>query len=296
VTRSLDTVSVLIPCYNQAAHIGHTIEATLNQTRSPHEVIVVDDASTDASAQIVGQYPVKLLRHRCNSGPAVARNTALQAASGEIVLYVDADAYAEAHLVETLLSAYEQHPSPQLAGVGGRGIETQIHTPSDRWRVTHAKQDFGDKRRYNVPYLFGLCASYYREVLLEVGGFDAFFPINAGEDADLGYRLIRAGYYLLYLPEAVVYHQHSDTTERLRRVQYNWFYWSYLAKQRSGLNPLSLVAGTIRRLFTETLSDALIRHDLDLVKEDIAIFQTKMSALLAAMRSSPPSIKEAKSK
>ncbi|MFH1969179.1 MAG: glycosyltransferase, partial [Verrucomicrobiota bacterium] len=242
------TISVLIPCYNQARHIRRVVEATLDQSRPPDEIIVVDDVSQDESVAILRQLSVRLICHEQNQGPAVARNTALQAASGDIVVYIDSDAYADRRLIEALLDAYRQPARRPLAGVGGRGVEEHVVTLYDRWRRLHARQDFGPARRDNVPYLFGLCMSFEREALLKVNGFDPFFPTSAGEDFELGYRLQRAGFMLRYTPEAIVYHQHSDDSEeRLKRIQYNWYYWSYLAKHRTRSHPWTLYAGTLRR-------------------------------------------------
>lgn len=279
--------SVLIPCYNQARHIEEVVRCVMAQTCPPDEIIVVDDASTDESVQVLGRLPVLLLQHEHNQGPAAARNTALEAASGDIVLYIDADAYAEPHLIKVLLQVYQQVPRHPIGGVGGRGIESSIHTIYDRWRALHARQDFGLKPRHNVPYLFGLCASYRRDALLQIGGFDTFFPINAGEDADVGFRLKRAGYQLYYTPDAIVYHQHTDTQESLKRVQYNWFYWTYLAKKRTGFHPWTLFAGTLRRLFMDTGADLLLRRDPGLIKLDLDMFCVKMNALFEASRGKP---------
>ncbi len=169
-----------------------------------------------------------------------------------------------------------------LGGVGGRGIEQNLLTVYDQWRNLHARQDFGLSHREQVPYFFGLCMSFRREVLLKVNGFDPYFPINAGEDLDLGYRLVRAGYQLRYNPAAIVYHQHSDNEEKLKRVQYNWYYWSYLAKRRNGFQRWRLYAGTLRRLLTDTLADLLLRRNKSLVRLDLEIFQIKMEAMHAA--------------
>lgn len=278
------SISVLIPCYNKARHIGQVIQAAMSQTHPPDEVIVVDDASTDESVVVVSRLPARLLCHQRNRGPAAARNTALEAATGDIMLYIDADAYADPNLIEVLLRAYRQSSWHPLGGIGGRGIESSVHTAHDRWRALHARQDFGPYPRYDVPFLFGLCASYRREALLQIGGFDPFFPVNAGEDADVGYRLKRAGYRLYYVPDAIVYHQHSDTAESLKQVQYNWFYWTYLAKQRSGFHPWTLFAGTLRRLFVDTMADLLLRRDLELAQLDLEISRVKMAALRDASR------------
>jgi GT2 family glycosyltransferase len=280
----INTVSLLIPCYNRADHITRVVEAGLDQTRPPDEVIVVDDKSTDNSVDVLEKLPVHLVCHQRNQGPAIARNTALQAAQGDIVVYVDADAYADHGMIEALLEAYKHPDSASLAGVTGRGIESNINSLWDRWRSLHARQDFGESPRDKVDYPIGLCMSFRREVLLEVGGFDPFYPINAGEDYDLGFRLHNAGYWLRYTPDAIVYHQHSDTEEGLKRVQYHWYYWSYLARQRTNAQPGRLIIGTLRRLLTETLSDLVIRRDPGLARLDVEIFLIKLRAIWDAIR------------
>jgi glycosyltransferase involved in cell wall biosynthesis len=286
VSTTIKTVSVVIPCYNQAEHIRNVVAAILNQSHPPDEIIVVDDASTDNSVDILHELPVELICHAQNQGPGIARNTGLHAAEGEFIVYVDADAYAEHQMIAALLNAYHHPQSKTLAGVTGRGIEIHIENVYDRWRAIHAKQDFGPNIRDNVPFLFGLCMSFRREILLEIGGFDPFFPTNAGEDYDIGFRLKKAGYWLRYTPEATVLHQHSDTEEKVKRVQYNWYYWGYLARKRTKDKPWFLVLGTIRRLFTDTLVDILIRRDLKLAQLDMQIFLIKMNAMYSASRAS----------
>ncbi len=276
-------LSVIIPCYQKADHIGRVVAAIADQTSEPDEIIVVDDASTDNSVDVLRQLPVTVLSHSENRGPAAARNTALAAASGDLVLCIDADAYAERRLIEVLLAEYAR-AAKGVAGIGGRGIESNIRSVYDRWRAAHARQDFGLRVRTDAPFLHGLCASYRRSILQEMGGFDTFFPLNAGEDLDLGYRLRRAGYRLHYTPSAIVYHQHNDTEESLKRVQYNWYYWSYLAKKRSRFDPRRLYAGTVRRLFMDTGQDLLARRDLGMARLDLVIFRVKMKALADAMR------------
>jgi len=277
-------ISVLIPCYNQEKHIRQTIEAIINQTYPPDEIIVVDDGSTDHSVELIKQLPIKLIQHETNKGPSIARNTALQHSSGEIIIYIDADAYADKYMIAALLKAYQFPHDGKLAGVTGRGIETHIENIYDRWRSLHAVQDFGKKMRDRVPFPFGLCMSFYRDKLLEIGGFDPYFPINAGEDFDIGLRLKKANYWLRYEPKAIVYHQHSDTYDSLKKVQYNWYYWSYIAKKRNNSYPSTLFLGIIRRLFIDTLMDLLIYHDLRLIKINFDIFKIKVKALQKALR------------
>jgi len=276
-------VSVAIPCYNGGFHLGRCIEAVLQQAPAPDEVIVVDDGSTDDSAVIAGAYPVRVVRHPTNQGLAAGRNTALAAAAGDVIVYVDVDAYAAPGMLAALLAALADS---SVAGAGGRGIEAVQENVYDRWRGLHASQGYGSARRGRVPHLFGLCMAYRRAALLAVSGFDTRFRTNA-EDMDIGFRLTGAGYPLHYVPEAIVYHQRRDTYASLRRAMYQWYYWAFIAKAVNGLNPWSLAAGTLRRLvWSDSWPDLVVRRDLALAKLDVELAVVKLQAIREAARAS----------
>ena len=85
-------ISVVIPAYNSAAHIGRAIDSVLAQTRPPEEIIVVDDGSTDDTSRIVRSYGDKVrLIEQANAGASAARNTGIHAARGEWIALLDAD-------------------------------------------------------------------------------------------------------------------------------------------------------------------------------------------------------------
>lgn len=278
------SVSVLIPCYNQEQHIKNTVKAILNQSYPPDEIIIVDDCSTDRSVEIIKKLPVKFFIHEINKGPSATRNTALMKSSGDVVIYVDADAYADKSMIASILEAYKIIPNDNLAGVSGRGIEVNINNIYDRWRSVHAKQDFGIKLRDNVPFPHGLCMSFYRNKLLLVGGFDTYFRINAGEDYDIGLRLKKAGYWLRYTPKAIVYHQHTDNNESVIKVQYNWYYWSYKANNRNRTQSWRLIPGIIRRLFFDIFTDFVLYNDRKLAFLSIKIFFVRIKAIYDAIK------------
>ncbi len=269
-------ISVAIPCYNGAAYIRQSIESILAQSSPPDQILVINDGSTDESQAIIEQYPVSLIIHKQNQGLAAARNSALQAATGDILVFVDVDAFP-AHNFLMVLSAHYTD-DPYLAGVGGQGIESNIHSQADRWRRAHASQGYGRRSRY-VPFLYGLCMSFRVSVLREIGGFDVTFRTNA-EDMDIGYRLNAAGYRLLYVPEACVFHQRTDDIQSLKRTMAAWYRGAYLAKQKNHAHPWTLFAGTLRRLICDPCKDIFVERDMTLVPLSLAISWTKFKTLL----------------
>jgi glycosyltransferase involved in cell wall biosynthesis len=84
-------VSVIIPTYNYEKYIAAALDSVFAQTYRPIEVIVVDDGSTDKSAEIISTYPEVRYFYQSNQGPAIARNVAISNANGEFIAFLDAD-------------------------------------------------------------------------------------------------------------------------------------------------------------------------------------------------------------
>lgn len=105
--------SILIPVYNSEKYLPECITSILNQTFQNYEVILVNDGSTDSSAQICNQYAkqdkrIKVI-HQENQGPLIARITAFNNASGDFIIYMDSDDYWDKGLLDSLQSIINQH-------------------------------------------------------------------------------------------------------------------------------------------------------------------------------------------
>jgi GT2 family glycosyltransferase len=272
------TVTAAIPCYNGASFLGGAIESLLAQTRPAEEILVIDDGSTDGSVEIARNYPVALVQHGNNRGLAAARNTAISRAQCDIIAFLDVDAVAAPDWLEVLLSGYEPH----IGGVGGQGIEANIHSLADRWRQAHASQNHGQRPK-EVEYLVGLCMSFRREALERVGGFDLAFRTN-GEDMDIGMRLTAAGYRLRYVPEARVYHQRTDDEASLKRTMSAWYSAAYSARRVNRQYPWKLFAGTLRRIIVDPVADLVAHRDIEMARLSWQIGWIKLRALWQAAR------------
>jgi len=100
-------VSVIVPCYNVAPYVAKCLDSLVGQTLQDIEIICVDDKSTDDTAKIVAEYAerdkrIKLIKQRKNQGVSVARNTAIDAAHGEFIGFVDPDDYIDLDFYEKL--------------------------------------------------------------------------------------------------------------------------------------------------------------------------------------------------
>lgn len=217
---SLPFISVVVPTRNRLDMLKQTL-ACLRRQRFPrdqYEVIVVDDGSEDGTpgylGQLASQGRITYLRQP-SRGPAVARNAGARVARGEVVAFTDDDCLPEADWLATLAAAYRTGGSPCRAGVGGH-IEYALE---GHWLCAfQVVQNLHQMNRAeSPPSLDTANASYDRSLFLRTGGFSEEFPCASGEDVDLGFRLVRAGYTLESAPHAVVRHRGRTTVREILR-------------------------------------------------------------------------------
>jgi glycosyltransferase involved in cell wall biosynthesis len=110
------TISVVIPCFNSAKTIERALRSVESQTTKPHEVLVVDDASSDNTVSVIEQYErssslnIRVIKQSANGGPSVARNAAWNVSTGEFVAFLDADDQWHPQKLETQLNAMLPNP------------------------------------------------------------------------------------------------------------------------------------------------------------------------------------------
>jgi glycosyltransferase involved in cell wall biosynthesis len=221
-----ENVSVYIPCYNPGPEFERCLGGVLRQSAAPGEIIIVDDGSPEPVA-IPGSSRgpaegrnVRILRHPRNRGLAAARNTALEAAAGELAAALDADVEPAPDWLERLLSSLN---SGKAVGVGGRMTEFYQDTLGDRWRAVHMAQHWGDKAAVNPRFLYGANTLFIKKALLAAGGYRDDLKTNY-EDMLLSQKLYERGETLLYEPSARCFHLRRDTDDSILRGFWKWFH------------------------------------------------------------------------
>jgi len=203
-------VSVIVPCYNSEKTIGKTLDSLKKQTFKDFELVVVDDASTDNSLKVIGNYDAKVISLKKNRGVSFARNRAAEAASGSLLLFIDADCQAEANWVEALVSGLREEgigsvvgnlsiPSStffanavaQLGfpGGGNAGFENMWPVSNQGFTNHIASGNFGIKR----------------QVFEKLGGFEE--SLRRIQDTYLSLLLSKNKVKIKYCPDAVIFHQ-----------------------------------------------------------------------------------------
>lgn len=190
------SISVVIPAYNSAASIGRAIDSVLAQTLLADEILVVDDGSTDATAEIVRTYGHKVrLLVQPNAGAAAARNTGIAAAAGDWIAFLDADDEWLPQRLAVQTDILKRHP--ELVWVSGNYITCSC---SEHRQSPYIVPQKALVRLQDSRVLSDFCASYAeglsghtdtmlirRDVLVEAGLFDP--TLIKAEDIDLWWKI-----------------------------------------------------------------------------------------------------------
>jgi glycosyltransferase involved in cell wall biosynthesis len=236
-------ISMILPCRNEAQFIGPCLD-TLLASRVPAEsleILVVDGMSDDETRSIVARYAtrypgVRLLDNPRRIVPA-ALNIGIAAATGEIIVRVDAHALYPSEYVPRLVEALE---TTGADNVGGRIVTLPQNDSPEAWAIALAlSHPFGVGNSYfrigtaaprwveTVPY-----GCWRREVFDRIGGFDE--ELVRDQDDEFNYRLLRSGGRVLLVPDVVSYYFARDSVRLTASMMYQYGYFKPLVARKVG--------------------------------------------------------------
>jgi glycosyltransferase involved in cell wall biosynthesis len=193
-------VSIVVATHNRAERLAALLDSLTAQTFSDFEVVVSDDASTDATAEILArprEYLLRVARSEQAGGPARARNRGVQLAHGELIAFTDDDCVASPGWLAAGVRAWNRDPARFV-----QGPVAPIAAERDRLGAfSYSIIVEGPTHNYECANIF-----YPRALLERVNGFDESFTLASGEDADLGWRAREAGATPVFEPLARVEH------------------------------------------------------------------------------------------
>lgn len=235
-----EPVSVVIPNFNGEnlllQHLPKVISAKKNKQNNISEVIVVDDASTDRSIDLIKEnFPdVKLIKHKVNRGFSASVNTGLRGSKGKFIVLLNSDVSPEA---DFLVSALPHFTDKSVFAVS-------FHEKGYGWAKGKFDKGFivheaglESKSAHESFWASGGSAIFRRDLWMNLGGLDEKLFKFYWEDVDISYRAQKRGLKILWEPNAFVYHKHESTTstrfskrelQRMQETNQLLFIWKNL--------------------------------------------------------------------
>jgi glycosyltransferase involved in cell wall biosynthesis len=225
--------SIIVPVYNRPGEIAELLESLDKQTFSDFELIIVEDGSSSKSDAVIEGFREKInikYLDRENQGPSLARNTGMEAASGDYFLFVDSDCILPPEWMERIHARLKENPvdcfgGPDKAAGSFNDVQKAISFSMTSFITTGGIR--GGKHHmdkfYPRSYNLGISKKLYEEM----GGFPVT-RMHPGEDMVFSIELMKRGYKTALFNDAFVYHKRRSTLQQYFRQVYRFGYTRYI--------------------------------------------------------------------
>jgi cellulose synthase/poly-beta-1,6-N-acetylglucosamine synthase-like glycosyltransferase len=194
------------------------------------EILVVNDGSTDNTADVVTRYSGIRLISQSNAGPAAARNRGASESRGTIILFTDDDCIPMPNWLGAMTEPFDD---PEV--VGAKGV---YRTRQKSLVARFVQIEYEDRYRMmaeldSIDFIDTYSAAFRRDRFLKMTGYDTSFPVACAEDVELSYRMSARGWKMKFVPTAIVYHVHPETLWLYLKKKYKFAFWRVLAVRKN---------------------------------------------------------------
>lgn len=208
-------ITIVIPVYNAGKTLQECLSAIYRSSYSAHEVIVVDDYSTDESVQIASKFPCRILKLEANSGAGIARNKGAESATGNVICFLDSDVVLPEDALSYIIESFGQ--KADTSGVIGL-LSNKIRYKDlcSRYKNSYMHYTYM-KLPVDVAVFYTSIASIKKDVFMACNGFDENYKSASIEDLEFGQRVVSRGYKLRLNKNIQVEHiRHYSLKELLK--------------------------------------------------------------------------------
>lgn len=231
----MPTVSVVIPAYNEERIIGRCLRALLAQTDQPDEIIVVDNASTDQTADIAARFPGVRVVTELRQGITFARQAGFDAAMGDVIARIDADSIVRPDWIAGIRADFADS---RIDGQGGGAAIAELSPRGCFWFSWWYRgfRRWHERSTGVAPVLYGFNSALRRDAWLRARKLVAMGDAQVSEDLDVTIALLKSGHRLRYAPGMVVKARLFRSIDRKKLARYYATDGLTLARHRFG-NP-----------------------------------------------------------
>ncbi len=216
-------ISVIIPAYNSEKTILQTIEAIKKQEglAEKPEIIVVDDGSKDNTFNLLKGTDGIIAITQKNSGPATARNNGAKTATGSILVFTDSDTVPNKDWLQKLTKPFND--SDLMASTGTYSIENKDSKLAllIQTEIEYKHSKYKDFIAFGGTYNLAI----RKEIFDRIGGFNEEYKSASGEDVDICYKILKQGYKIRFIKDAVVGHYHPENPLKYLKTQFKHGFW-----------------------------------------------------------------------
>jgi GT2 family glycosyltransferase len=228
-----DFLRFIVPVFNRPEELAELLTSLAGQSDKRFAITVVEDGSTRPSKEVVDSFSHQmkvLYLSKSNSGPGPSRNYGCLHSDGDFFVFVDSDCVLPSQYVETVLTALAAHPAhayggPDAAHESFSPLQKAINHVMTSFLTTGGIRGGSERVAKFMPRSFNM--GFSRAVFQQTGGFPEvrFAPAKAaGEDLDLSYSILEAGFQVIRIPEAFVWHKRRTNWSQFRRQVFNFGY------------------------------------------------------------------------
>ena len=220
----MPSLSVIVPAWNAEKNLALCLRSLTRQvlSKGSYEVILVDDGSTDQTAEIARRFPV-VYHYQENQGPAAARNAGVFLAKGDLIFFTDADCVPDPNWLEEMAAPFAR---PEVTAVKGVYRTEQKDIVARFAQVEFEERFRMLEQRESIDMVDTYAAGFKKKIFMDLGGFDIRFPKANNEDTEFSYRMALQGYTMVFTPRALVRHlNHPDSVFRYFRLKFGRGFW-----------------------------------------------------------------------
>lgn len=218
--------SLIIPTYNRPLRLKKCLSSltNLDYPLDKLEVVIIDDGSPQLLQPIIDEFRQQInltYFKQKNSGPATARNKGADIAKNKYLVFTDDDCEVDPQWLNSFANILHQYPDAVLGGYTINKLTDNIYSQTSQDLVDYLYSYYNNSHQKSKFFTSNnLVIS--NSIFNQLNGFDTTFPLAAAEDRELCDRIYDQGYQMIYVPEAIIYHQHFLTLNSFWQQHFNY--------------------------------------------------------------------------